>query len=327
MKFTKDRIPGFRPHVPRQANGYDCGLFLLHYAEKFCRNPPKIFIKEQLDLDLNRWFPLEEINEKRESIKNLIFRLKLEQCANDEDGDEGLDEDAENKVDNEDEDKDENKIEEATQAATKQNEAPQVENNEVGPSVKEREENQDEETKKEEDMNKPGKKQTEKKKEHNEETKAKELKKDATKQSDTKEADKANEKKGKSDEIVNYEIIDDVEVVKAAVQVEEVDLLLNKFPSVAPIVDSRMDVSYLCVDVHVNNFTKERKRNYMEIDEHPLKIDITDVQTDEQSVELMETDDVDKNSRRDTVVIVKEKREAASPVEPKKASILIVVSQ
>jgi Ulp1 family protease len=37
--FNKKTCPLLVPPVPQQENGSDCGVFLLHYAEKFCTNP------------------------------------------------------------------------------------------------------------------------------------------------------------------------------------------------------------------------------------------------------------------------------------------------
>jgi len=37
--FLDDKLPYYQPDVPNQANYYDCGLFLLHYIEKFAATP------------------------------------------------------------------------------------------------------------------------------------------------------------------------------------------------------------------------------------------------------------------------------------------------
>ena len=39
--FDKTTLPGHMAKAPLQNNHCDCGLFLLHYAEKFCLNPMK----------------------------------------------------------------------------------------------------------------------------------------------------------------------------------------------------------------------------------------------------------------------------------------------
>jgi sentrin-specific protease 7 len=49
--------------VPGQDNWSDCGVYLLHYAEVFCRNPPK------KGSDLGKWFPAEEMLNKRAEIR------------------------------------------------------------------------------------------------------------------------------------------------------------------------------------------------------------------------------------------------------------------
>lgn len=42
-KFTSSNLPLVRANVPKQDNLFDCGVFLLHYIELFCRNPEKDF--------------------------------------------------------------------------------------------------------------------------------------------------------------------------------------------------------------------------------------------------------------------------------------------
>jgi len=79
--FTYKTLPLLRCNVPKQNNLCDCGVFLLHYLELFCRNPEKNF-----DEPLNRpnWFPISEIEEKRKTIKSIINILALEQSDNGE---------------------------------------------------------------------------------------------------------------------------------------------------------------------------------------------------------------------------------------------------
>lgn len=38
-RFSKQFLPVYHPHVPQQSNGTDCGLYLLHYIEKFVQKP------------------------------------------------------------------------------------------------------------------------------------------------------------------------------------------------------------------------------------------------------------------------------------------------
>ncbi|EGC36291.1 hypothetical protein DICPUDRAFT_32083 [Dictyostelium purpureum] len=74
--FTSKNLPLVRANVPKQDNLFDCGVFLLHYIELFCRNPETNF-----NDPLNRphWFTCEEITTKREKIKNIIETLEEEQ--------------------------------------------------------------------------------------------------------------------------------------------------------------------------------------------------------------------------------------------------------
>ena len=44
--FDKETVRGFSPKVPQQPNFYDCGPFVLHYAEMFFRKPVKQFTKQ-----------------------------------------------------------------------------------------------------------------------------------------------------------------------------------------------------------------------------------------------------------------------------------------
>lgn len=39
VTFTRKNLPMRRPIVPQQSNGSDCGVFLLHFVEKFVENP------------------------------------------------------------------------------------------------------------------------------------------------------------------------------------------------------------------------------------------------------------------------------------------------
>jgi Ulp1 family protease len=70
--FASERMPGHHVKVPEQDNYTDCGLFLLHYVELWVRNPPD----EWQDIT-PRWFPTEEIKEKRQYLKSLIERLSV----------------------------------------------------------------------------------------------------------------------------------------------------------------------------------------------------------------------------------------------------------
>ncbi|KAF2068651.1 hypothetical protein CYY_010025 [Polysphondylium violaceum] len=78
-KYTKDNYQLLIPHVPTQKNFSDCGVFLLHYIELFCKNPEKNF---KNPLENPAWFKNSEIIQKRDVIKSLIFKLRKEQDPN-----------------------------------------------------------------------------------------------------------------------------------------------------------------------------------------------------------------------------------------------------
>lgn len=63
--------------VPTQPNGYDCGIFLLHYAELFLRDPSYILKKTYLGKREETWFLQEMVRYKRKEIAK-IFMEKAE---------------------------------------------------------------------------------------------------------------------------------------------------------------------------------------------------------------------------------------------------------
>eukprot|EP01090_Pellita_catalonica_P000616 TRINITY_DN10424_c0_g1_i1.p1 TRINITY_DN10424_c0_g1~~TRINITY_DN10424_c0_g1_i1.p1 ORF type:complete len:579 (+),score=65.79 TRINITY_DN10424_c0_g1_i1:253-1737(+) len=84
-KFTPDTFPAFAPNVPTQENNHDCGLYLLHYAEIFCRNPPKDFSKNSLKKEFEGWFDkIQDVADKRQLIKDTITRIEAEQGCDEE---------------------------------------------------------------------------------------------------------------------------------------------------------------------------------------------------------------------------------------------------
>ncbi len=66
-------MPSVQPFVPRQQNSFDCGLFLLEYAEIFMENED--FILNNLKQEGVELFKEEWIDYKREIIKRLIISL------------------------------------------------------------------------------------------------------------------------------------------------------------------------------------------------------------------------------------------------------------
>ena len=107
-KFTTMRfMPTFRPHVPRQQNGCDCGVFILAFVEK-------LVTEENLDVLLTRayakastekhpnndnqflrrhWFPPTELaDEMRTKVSMLIIQVITDACAKDDASRESLSE-------------------------------------------------------------------------------------------------------------------------------------------------------------------------------------------------------------------------------------------
>ena len=68
-----------RPVKPEQHNGFDCGIYLLHYVEKIFGSVAQFYWPSALnDLD-GSWFPLEEVAKKRDELAKLIRDLSTEQ--------------------------------------------------------------------------------------------------------------------------------------------------------------------------------------------------------------------------------------------------------
>ena len=70
-------IQKVRPEVPMQPNGTDCGVFMLHYIEKFLTNPS--YLEEHIkDMNMKDWFnPVDACN-KRKAIKDLLAKIRME---------------------------------------------------------------------------------------------------------------------------------------------------------------------------------------------------------------------------------------------------------
>ena len=69
-------LVGHHPKLPVQPNSWDCGLFLMQYAESFLSAPPDDF---NFPLKLERMFSLEEIKHKRNQVIKLIFDLSRDE--------------------------------------------------------------------------------------------------------------------------------------------------------------------------------------------------------------------------------------------------------
>ncbi|GAM21280.1 hypothetical protein SAMD00019534_044550 [Acytostelium subglobosum LB1] len=74
--FTAKNFKAFCPHVPVQNNFSDCGVFLLHYLELFCKKPETNFVNP---LEKPNWFPITDVIKKRKVLRSLIFKLRKEQ--------------------------------------------------------------------------------------------------------------------------------------------------------------------------------------------------------------------------------------------------------
>ncbi|KAL2080805.1 hypothetical protein ACEWY4_022658 [Coilia grayii] len=70
--FSAELMEGSSCPVPQQDNSSDCGLYLLHYAETFLKDPVVNF---DLPLCLERWFSRQQVRRKRDEIRNLVLRL------------------------------------------------------------------------------------------------------------------------------------------------------------------------------------------------------------------------------------------------------------
>ena len=80
--FNRETIICLSPNCLQQKNNYDCGIFLLEYAEKFLSDPHKDFEFT----DLQTWFTVEKISSKRSELKLMILKsnITLPQCSEDQ---------------------------------------------------------------------------------------------------------------------------------------------------------------------------------------------------------------------------------------------------
>ncbi|XP_058885837.1 sentrin-specific protease 7-like isoform X4 [Acipenser ruthenus] len=74
--FTSDQMTGSNCRVPLQDNSSDCGIYLLQYVESFLKNPVVHF---EFPVQLERWFPRQEVKRKRDRIRDLILQLYRQQ--------------------------------------------------------------------------------------------------------------------------------------------------------------------------------------------------------------------------------------------------------
>lgn len=75
--FQRENLPLLSVQVPMQNNSCDCGVFLLHYAELFCKDPWPSLAADNLHRP--RWFTQHELGQKRDAIRMLLRDLHLQQ--------------------------------------------------------------------------------------------------------------------------------------------------------------------------------------------------------------------------------------------------------
>uniref|UniRef100_A0A0E0N265 Ubiquitin-like protease family profile domain-containing protein n=1 Tax=Oryza rufipogon TaxID=4529 RepID=A0A0E0N265_ORYRU len=59
--------------VPSQRNKYDCGIFMLHYIERFIQEAPERLTRENLCMFGRKWFDPKETSGLRDRIRALMF--------------------------------------------------------------------------------------------------------------------------------------------------------------------------------------------------------------------------------------------------------------
>ncbi|MBN3322679.1 SENP7 protease, partial [Atractosteus spatula] len=74
-EFTS-QVEGCHCSVPLQNNSSDCGIYLLQYVESFLQDPVVHF---DFPLLLEQWFPRQEVNRKRDEIRDLVLQLYSQQ--------------------------------------------------------------------------------------------------------------------------------------------------------------------------------------------------------------------------------------------------------
>lgn len=72
-------IKSYSPNVSKQTNIYDCGIYMLTYAELFVHNPTFFFRNAEngnVDNALNEWFNREFVEDKRRVIQEMMLKTK-----------------------------------------------------------------------------------------------------------------------------------------------------------------------------------------------------------------------------------------------------------
>lgn len=68
---SRQVLPDYLAKVPRQRNSFDCGVYLLHYFEKFFEKPEEYYTKFRNNADLRFQWSINP-KDKREVIKNIL---------------------------------------------------------------------------------------------------------------------------------------------------------------------------------------------------------------------------------------------------------------
>jgi sentrin-specific protease 7 len=71
----KINIPLYMLRVPQQSNLWDCGVFILEYAERFVKRPKLFESHSDFNEDFEDWFEPEELEDKRLRLKNNILSI------------------------------------------------------------------------------------------------------------------------------------------------------------------------------------------------------------------------------------------------------------
>lgn len=80
MRFDPQRVVGLHVKAPVQPNHTDCGVYLLHYMERFfTEDPDATFLRcVEKSNDIKNWFDSKDILEKRLTFWELMDRLNFE---------------------------------------------------------------------------------------------------------------------------------------------------------------------------------------------------------------------------------------------------------
>ena len=75
MKVASGNLPLHFMKVPQQKNSSDCGVFLLQYAENFCKEPLAYDAKKG---ECTEWFDSKGVRNKRKAIRDLLDEMRGE---------------------------------------------------------------------------------------------------------------------------------------------------------------------------------------------------------------------------------------------------------